>query len=205
MNVHRIQRSAFVALAIAGVALATGTAQAKGPSQARVTGPGLGHALVFGGSGEDGGNSPLGRVTEAAGFFPAVFGQVPNPMLADRPHRDLGPRYTITYTVPGPNGTAKEITQDLYPYAHGGPVTYMRPGQRVFPWQRTRGGWFAAVWTLKPALVRAGLPARPPAAGEPGTPTGVWLFAAAGGIVVLLLAATAAVARRRPRPAAPLP
>jgi hypothetical protein len=206
MNVQRIQRSALVALAVAGAALVAGAAQAKGPSQAEVTGPGLDHGLVFGGSGVErsGGSSPLGRVTEGAGFFPAAFGQLPNPMLAGRPKGDLGPRYTITYTVPGPSRTAKEITQDLYPYARGGAVTYMPPGQRVFPWQRTRGGWFAAMWTLKPTLVRAGLPVRPPAEGAPGAPTGVWLFAAGGAVVLVLLAAAAAVARRRPRPA-PLP
>jgi hypothetical protein len=202
MNARRIQRSALVALAIAAAALAAaGAAQAKGPSQAEVTGPGLDHALVLGGSGEDGGNSPLGRLTEGAGFFPAVFGQVPDPMLAGRPRGDLGTRYTITYVVPGPNGTTKEITQDLYPYASGGAVTYMRPGQRVFPWQRTRGGWFAAMWTLKPTLVRAGLPARPPDAGALDAPAGAWLFAAGGAVVLVLLAAAAAVARRRLRPA----
>src|SRR5947207_2308453 len=197
------QRIAFLGIAAAALAFA-GAAQAKGPSRAEVTGPGLGQAIVFAGNGEDGGSSKLGRLTEDAGFFPAVFGQVPDPMLPARPTGRLGPRYTITYTVPGPNGRAHEITQDLFPYASDGPVTYMRPGQRVFPWQRTRGGWFAAMGTLPPALVRAGLPARPPNAGAPDAPAHGWLYVAGGAIVLVLLATATAVARRRLRPA-PLP
>ncbi len=195
-----IRRTALVALGLVAALAATGPAHAKGPSRATVSGPGLDEPLAFGGSGEDGGSSPLGRLTEDAGFFPAVFGQSPDPMLPGRPAGRLGPRYTITYTVPGPGGSS-EITQDLYPYAGGGAVTYMRPGQKVFSWQRTRGGWYAA-YGLRSLLVGTGLPARAPTPGNSGLPLGgAWLFVLGGTVVLLVLAAGAAVARRRPGPA----
>ena len=66
-------------------------------------------------------------------------------MLPGRPGGDLGPRYTVDVqgadrrTRPPPT-----ITQDLYPYADGGPVAYMRPGQPVFGSSTTAGGWFRA-------------------------------------------------------------
>jgi hypothetical protein len=195
-----IRRTALVALGLAAALAATGAAQAKGPSRATVNGPGLAAPLVVRGSGEDGGSSSLGRLAEDAGFFPAVFGQSPDPMLPARPAGALGPRYTITYTVPGP-GRSTQITQDLYPYAGNGAITYMRPGQKVFSWQHTRGGWYAA-YGLRAMLVRAGLPARPPVSAKPGPFSGrTWLFGLGGAVVLAVLAAAAAVAWRRPRPA----
>src|SRR5438067_1981645 len=114
-------------------------------------------------------------------------------MLIGRLKGDLGFRYTIIYTVLVPNGHASEVTQDLYPYAVGGAVTYMRSGRRVFPWQRTRGGWFAAPGTLKPTLVRAGLPARSPEVGVLDALVHGWFYFAGGAIVLVLLAAAVAV------------
>src|SRR2546421_9131869 len=117
----------FAVAATVGLVLAAAAA-AKGPSEAKITGPGLSSPLVLTGDGE-GSGSPLGDFTQQAGFFPAMFGQSPDPMLQLRPASILGPRYRVTYTVPGPDNTADTIRQDLYPYAQGRPVTYMRPGQ----------------------------------------------------------------------------
>jgi hypothetical protein len=197
----------LIALGAAALAL-TASAQAKGPSAASVEGPGLNGAIAIEGDGESGGTA-LGNVTEAAGFFPAVFAQTPDPMLAERPQGELGPRYTITYTVPGPDGGVNMIRQDLYPYAQDGPVTYMAPGQAVFGSERTRGGWFAASSDLRTTLVESGLPTSPPAAT--GTPAatgnngsvldGPWPYVVGGFVLAALLAVGIAVVRRRPRPA----
>jgi len=197
-----IRRTALVAFGLVAALAATGAAQAKGPSGATVTGPGLATPLVVRGSGEDGGSSSLGRLTEDAGFFPAAFGQSPDPMLPARPTGPLGPRYTITYTVPGP-GRPTMITQDLYPYAGNDAITYMRPGQKFFSVERTRGGWYAA-YGLRSLLVRAGLPSRPPVSANPGSSVGhtyTWVFGLAGAVVLAVLAAGVTVARRRPRSA----
>ena len=202
------RRLAICALAAATAALAlAATAVAKGPSEASISGPGGGGPYNFTGSGESGG-TPLGNLTEEAGFFPATFGQQPDPMLSERPGGALGPKYTITYTVPGPDGKDDLIRQDLYPYAKGGPLTYTAPGQPFFEVEETHGGWFRGYSSLKQTLVAAGLPAKPPAvtagggSGGESALDGTWPYALAGALVVLALGLAAAVfARRRPRPA----
>jgi hypothetical protein len=148
----------FLLAALAGAALLIpATAAAKEPSEASISGPGFSKTLKMQSGDFD--NSALGHVTMLSGFFPAAVGQVPSPMLPGRPTGNLGPRYRIVWTVPIPGHTHR-IQQDVYPYARGGAVTYMKPGQPIFE-MRTRGGWYAA-YGLKQTLMRLGLPARAP-------------------------------------------
>ncbi|MGH3080844.1 MAG: hypothetical protein ACRDNH_06880 [Gaiellaceae bacterium] len=190
-------KRAFLILAIAALALPA-AALGKGPSGASIDGPGSG-GITFSGDGESGG-TPLGDLTQQAGFFPAVFGQEPNPMLAGRPKGDLGPKHTISYTVPTPNNGIDEIKQDIYPYAKGGPVTYTEPGQKIFD-MTALGGWFQATPQLKETLIAAGLPSRPPAAASSdGSSLGTSLFSAFV-VALFLVAATVLFLRRRARPA----
>jgi hypothetical protein len=181
---------AIAALAVPGGALA------KGPTKAVLQGPGLANGITFAGYE---GTGRLGELTEEAGFFPAAFGQEPSPMLAERPTGDLGPRYTITYTVPGGSNERFVIRQDLYPYALPSPVAYMAPGQPIFG-MASRGGWFRAEPALKAALVEAGLPASRTSATPGGwsLPTKTVAVCAA----LLILAVVAFLLRRRHRPAA---
>jgi len=183
----------FLILSIAALALPA-TALAKGPSAASIDGPGGGGGITFTGDGESAGQS-LGDVTLLAGFFPAAFGQEPDPMLPSRPKGDLGPRYTITYTVPTRTGVADRIRQDLYPYAARGPVTYMKPGQKVFG-TKTPGGWFQAERQLKDILVSAGLPATAPETSSAGRsfPAGLVALVAVG--LALTLATVLVLSRR---------
>jgi hypothetical protein len=159
-----LRRYLLVPLAAALVAvLVPALGLAKGASEATIAGPGLASPIRLGGSGEPGSGSRLARVAESAGFFQAVFGQQPDPMRSSRPRGTLGPRYRITYVMPGPNGRAARIRQDVYPFAKPAPVTHMAPGQRFFGTERTRGGWFVASKTLRKLLVAVGVPARSPA------------------------------------------
>ena len=184
---------AFAAVATLAVAMG---AQAKGPSAAVISGPGLPAPLELSGNGESG-DGALGALTLEGGFFQTSFGQSPNPLLPKRP-ADLGPRYSVDYTVPGPNSASDHILQDLYPYAANGPVTYMTPGQRFFGAQHTIGGWYRGTSSLKQSLVAAGLPATPPAeAGDEGG-IGVPLFVVMIlTVAVLGVGATVAVRGRR--------
>lgn len=190
---------ACLILAITALALPV-TAFGKGPSEAMMSGPGGGGGISFPGGGESGG-TPLGDLTQQAGFFAATFGQQPDPMLTGRPQGDLGPKYTITYTVPGPNNELDKLRQDVYPYAAGGPVTYMEPGQGFFGTERTRGGWFQATSQLKETLIEAGLPSRPAPASSEGTALGTNVFGVLA-VALFLVAASALFLRRRMRPAA---
>lgn len=180
-----MKRALFV-LAIAALALPS-VGLAKGPSAATIDGPGA-DGIVFGG----GRKSGLFALSEQAGLFPAVFAREPDPMLERRPDGRLGPKYTILWTVPGPNNEAWKLRQELYPFAEHGPVTYMAPGQAVYG-TRTHGGWYLAGPGLTKLLSAAGLPASAPSAG--GVPRLL--------VPALALLLTAAVLLgRRVRPAA---
>jgi hypothetical protein len=147
-------------LATAAAALALpSVAGAKGPSAATISGPSLTSPLVIQGNGEGDSSTDLGLLVAEAGFFPQAFGQSPDPLLRSRPRGELGPRYTVTYTVPGPS--TDTLVQNLYPYAADGPASYMRPGQRFWD-QATHGGWYRGTAELRKMLVRAGLPATAP-------------------------------------------
>jgi hypothetical protein len=172
--------------------------QAKGPDRAKITGPGLDRPIVLSGYGESG-QGTMGRLTMEGGFFPQVFGDSPDPRLPKKP-ANVGPRYQVDYRV----SSADTLHQDLYPYAAGGLVTYMRPGQPFLAGQKTKGGWMRAPElapgqeTLKAALIKAGLPKTAPARGSRSAWRAVgWLTA---GIVAAALAAAALLTlQRRPR------
>ena len=183
-------------LAIAALALPA-AALAKGPSEASITGPGLGKAITIVGAEEEG--SPLMSFAEQTGFFPAAFGQQPDPMLPGKPKGALGPKYRIEYKVPGPENDAFKISQDLYPYASPSAVTYMPAGQRIFD-STTHGGWFESP-LLKDTLVAAGLPktaAKAQSSSSAGFSSTGWVGVAIG-ITLLIGAAAWFYVRRQPR------
>jgi hypothetical protein len=153
-------RRLVVATVLLGLSLA-GTAHAKGPDRATVTGPGLERPLVVTGYGPNG-SEPLGVLTRAGGFWTQVFGGTgstaePGAVLAGRPRGDLGPRYLAVYRMPGA-GRPSLVRQELYPYA-ARPVSHMAP-QPFWGSQRAPGGWYRWAPGLKAVLVELGLPAR---------------------------------------------
>jgi hypothetical protein len=186
------------AAALAAAFTAT-SALAKGASEATITGPGLGDGITLTGEGQLGGER-LMQLAEAAGFFPALFVTTPNPMHPARPAGELGPRYTIAYQLPGPNGGLDELRQDLYPYAMPDPVTYVRPGEQYWATEKTVGGWYVSSSTLKEQLVALGLPQVPPTAdGGSDIP---WPMLGAGALILVALAGIALfLVRTRPGPA----
>jgi len=179
-------------IAAAAALVLPAAALAKGPSLAVVTGPGIDddEGVVITGLGDD------SDLTGLSGFFPAAFGQSPDPMLAAPPKGDLGPKYTVRYTVPGPSGSNATIVQDVYPYAEPDPVTYTPPGQPFFDTERTRGGWYVSSAALRDVLVRAGLPAEAPTAVGGGDRT-VWPWVVGTVALLAALGWTAWFARAR--------
>ena len=188
-----MKRLLFVAFAAAALALPS-VAAAKGPSEAKISGPGLDSAVTITGNGEGDSSSDLGVLVTQSGFFAEVFGQYPSPLLRSKP-ANLGPRYTVVYTVPGPETST--LTQALYPYAAGGPVSYLRPRQRFWGTQETVGGWFRGTGELRQMLVTAGLPETPPAAARARAGSTRSIAIGAGFGVVVAGAAIAALRRRR--------
>jgi hypothetical protein len=181
------------------------TALAKGPTGATITGPGLAEPLRLGGPRALAPGQPLEVLATQGGFFAVAWGAAPGKALAHSPTKPLGPKYRVSYLVPGPSGSEDRIRQDLYPYARGGPVTYTPAGQPFFDGRRTNGGWFRAAPKVTDVLVAAGLPAktakaappRPTKDDRPAVPLAAWALGGA-----LLVAAAAAFGiRRHGRPA----
>jgi len=174
-------RLSLAAAVLAGLALPA-LAAAKGPTAASISGPGFSKTVKVLNDGS--GGTAGGDLAQQAGFFPAAFGQSPDPMLHRRP-ADLGPRYAIVWKVPGA-GPRERLQQDLYPYARGGAVTYMKPGQPIFD-MTTRGGWYRDP-QLKRTLVGLGLASQAPSASATGTSwTLIGALAATGAVVILAL------------------
>lgn len=191
-----------IAIALCALVLPA-TALAKGPTAAMITGPGLETPLKLGGGNGFSEGSPMAVLTTYGGFFEAAWGGRPNRVLPKSPTKSLGPKYRVVYVVPGPAGKSDRIRQDLYPYAKGGSLTYISPGQPFFDTRRTTGGWFRTGPRLTPALVAAGLPAQvaptAPAAADDATSGSLGLWAL---VAMLVLAGIAALALwRRARPA----
>ena len=152
--------------AAAMVAAIPSPAWAKGPSQAMITGPGLAAPITVGGGGEPGSGGRLAALAGGSGFFAAMFGETPDPMRATPPTTDLGPRYTVTYLVPGGSRDAT-IIQQLYPLAATGPASYLASGQTFFDTEKTRGGWYSASPTFLATLRDLGIPATPVPVSRP--------------------------------------
>jgi hypothetical protein len=194
-------RTTTIAIAaIAAALVLPAAAAAKGASRASLQGPHVKGTLVIPGDGENTG-TPLGDVAHDAGYFSAVFGQDPlHPMMKSAPKGNLGPVYHVTYVVPGPNSTAGRITQDLYPYAPGGAVSYMAPNQLVWQGTTTVGGWYHGGAALKQDLVSLGLPAKAPGGEGFSLPAGLIGGVAAGALALVLAILAALRLRRRPQP-----
>jgi hypothetical protein len=147
--------------AVTAALMLPAAAAAKGPSSASITGPGLDRQLAIAGGGELGGGTPLGMLVDFGGFMAQMYGQSPAATVVARPAAGvLGPRYRVTYVVPGPNSVRSRVVQLVYPFAKPVPLTYMKPGQTYWGTRKTVGGWFRSSPALARALVRAGLPAR---------------------------------------------
>ncbi len=155
----------------------------------------------------------LALLGEEAGFFPAVFSQTPDPMLSAPPTAALGPKLVMRWHVPSGESTADTISQDVYPYAEGGPLTYTAPGQTVFG-TSAPGGWFRAPTGLVTTLTRLGVPDRvalvsaaaiPAAAPSPAPSADLprtsvpWL--PVGAATIAVLAGVVMLTRRRRRTA----
>jgi len=204
-------------MSVAAVLALAAPAVAKGPSQARITGPGLAHPIVVSGNGEPGQLGTLATLAEQTGLFSVMFGPnvpVPPQLRTPPPAASLGPRYTIIYTVfgqfPLPGKQFGLIRQDLYPRAVGGPVIYTPPRQPGGPVPVF--GWFRASRHLPRTLAKLGVPSRPgtqaaprtrlspaarPAAQPSGSRTLAWVIASAPAIAAATLAGAALWLRRR--------
>jgi hypothetical protein len=214
-----MRRRTLAVLAIAVLLVAVPTAaQAKGASAATISGGGPGGLpggpITVKGDGEPGSGTDLANLADQAGVFTLLFDDGSGGELEAVPTGRRGPRYTITWTFPNGQGTDDTVRQSVWPYAAGGPLTYMASGQPVLE-SRTKGGWYRASDSLRQNLISLGLPERQPLAApapapaaalapEPAAPApAVWPRVAAGlGLLLLLTVGGALLLRRRSSPGA---
>ena len=217
-----MQRRALTMLVLALLLAAVPTAvQAKGASAATISGGGPGGLpggpIDVKGDGEPGSGTGLANLAEAAGVFALLWEDGQPGALASAPTTRRGPRYTITWTFPNGDGGEDKVRQLVWPYAAGGPVTYMASGQKVLG-GTTRGGWYRAGDNLRQDMIALGLPGRPALAASstpaaptpsPATPTraaratpspALWPWVAAGMGVLLAVGAGILLLRRRSSP-----
>jgi hypothetical protein len=168
---------AMLVLALLLAAVPT-AAQAKGASAASISGGGPGGLpggpIDLNGDGEPGSGTDLANLAEASGVFALLFEDGPGGAMATPPTGGRGPRYTITWTFPNGAGRADKVRQSVWPYAAGGPLTFLASGQPVLD-TTTKGGWYRAGDDLRLTLIALGLPRRQPVpfptpAPAPATP-----------------------------------
>jgi hypothetical protein len=199
------------------VVVLAGPALAKGPGeeifgQLLVSGPGLSQPiqlegmLAFGPYGEE--MTAPDADSKAFSAFVMGAGLIPNDRgyFGLEPTGDLGPRFVATVRLTKPD--AAYVTQDLYPFAEGGPVFFNRPGQTgLF------GGRFLPAWWYPPRgvlsiLTPKGFPVSPAAIPAPAITkvpapildTGtsrVWIIVGVIGAMTLLVVGGAFAGRQR--------
>jgi hypothetical protein len=149
---HRCRRGVMVrrilvlSATAAVVLLSTPIAQAKGPSQGVIEGPGIAPPLELHDPDERTIGPDLAAMVQESGFLAQLFGD--DDVRELPPPGELGARYTVRYTMDGSTENAM-VSQFVFPFATTGPVTYMPPGQLYWNNGRTGGGWFSAKRKLR--------------------------------------------------------
>lgn len=171
-------------------------ALAKGPSSASIDGPGTGGGIDVGGkpgSGEPGSSAILGQLADHAGLFAGGLGGLSDQQLTtQRPDGELGPEFTLTWTIPTSETESDTVVQRLYPYADAGAVTYADAGQSFFG-STTSGGWYVGGEPLSATLTEVGVPEQPPSQRPAVAPI------AAGLVIVVALSLMLMLMRRAAR------
>jgi len=160
---HRIAPAiAALLLVVAPVA-----ASAKGPVAATVAAED-GSRIELGSSKSswDEGD-PFVRLMESTHALSAIFRTDPS-ILTEPPTGVLGPRFEITWDLGlvDRGEPTHLVRQDAYPYAEGGAVTFVPPGQALYGADETWGGWYSASPELPAVLEELGL--APPAVDAGG-------------------------------------
>lgn len=225
-----MRATAVLGLVAAVVVGGAGPASAKGPTEATVTWPSGQVAAIepekvehmgFGTLIDD---MALWSMLDSGSVVPGLAPAPPDGLAEDQ----LGPRYTVTWTMYHGSDEGLELTQHLYPEAPGGPVVFSPGDQPAEPYAPvTTGGWLrspgdpaATLASLgvdldapptgvpapdpDPAPAARATPAARTAAADEGDGAGLPVGAVAGLAVVVLAGAGAAVGLRlRGRRAAP--
>lgn len=128
----RTRAVAVVAVVVAALGVWASPAHAKGATGGTLEGDGMDEAIAV-----------PAELSGSSGLYELIWDTAGATRLADAPSADLGPRFVLTWMLMGPNGDVP-IEQEIYPYAEGGPVTFVAAGQPMWESATTLGGWSTA-------------------------------------------------------------
>lgn len=179
--------------AISTMVIAAPAAAKASIAEANITGPGLDGGIRLEAADTDGlwesGIDVVGGLDDTRADAVEELGLAP---------ADLGPKYLVTYRFEGDD----LISQDLYPYAKGGPVRYTPPGQEVTAGinMQITSGWYQSSPSFFQYLVDHGLSETKPvvqdAAPRAQTGPGAGIVAVLVALATTLSLAALAVRRR---------
>lgn len=151
----RRQTLIVVVIATAVVVATSGTALAKGPESATITGPGIDEPIEL----IDAGNPDLVQaLMRQTGLW---YGTSGGSRIVTEPAGELGPLYTLTWINSGPPGDpvdTRTIRQLLYLHAENGPVIHTPTQAALQGWGPDVVGWFTAPDGLTDTLSALGVP-----------------------------------------------
>lgn len=158
-----MRRALYLVVMVSAVFAVAGTALAKGPESATITGPGIEQPLEvmvhFDGAAD---------LVNQTGLW-STSGVT---RLEGAPSGDLGPGYTLTWVNSGPPEDTLEqrtIHQVIYPDAAGGPIIHTPPQLGLTKWGSSVIGWFAGPAALSDTLSDLGVPSSEPAGDQGAT------------------------------------
>jgi hypothetical protein len=154
-------RLAILPLLILLVLLGAAPAVAKGPIDVTVSGPGVDSVRIDAVSAP--GGVTVQSLADRSGLF-AIYGAEPLGPAPDLSTEELGPRFTLTWGLGEEAADGAPIVTHVYPFAAGGPWSFVPDGQSLFGGP-VGDGWIGTDPSLTKLLVRLG-------AERPGATTG---------------------------------
>lgn len=139
-------------VAVLGVAIVVGLAspaEAKGVRDVTIKGPGIPRSMTVD-------RPTTSALAQASRLYVATSHQPAGVVEDRRPSERLGSRYVATWGWLVAVDTTKPLRQVLYPFAEGGALSYVPPGQRVFDHGPFKGGWIRVGAPLTEVMVALG-------------------------------------------------
>jgi hypothetical protein len=151
-----MRRAVLCLLSALAVVLTAAPAEAKGPTDALLTGPGIDQPIDLRQEVE---GMTFWDLADRLSYSVTFDGHPPSPPVLENPNRDLGPAYPLRWSGPGP-GEDFAVTVVLYPWADDGARLYVPPGQTTLSGSPTEEFWLPLRPDAVNALRKVGLPPR---------------------------------------------
>ena len=151
-----MRRAVLCLLSALAVVLTAAPAEAKGPTEALLTGPGIDQPIDLRQEVE---GMTFWDLADRLGYFVSIDGHAPVDPTLDKPTGAVGPAYPLRWSGPGP-GEDFAVTVVIHPWAEGGARLYVPPDQATLTGSTTEEFWLPLRPDAVTALLEVGLPPR---------------------------------------------